>query len=234
MRQAMKSRLPYFVLGLTALGACASVPPPPMDMRPTASAADHHQIHVTESAERLEVAVSPGDMTLSHGDRARLNAFAGGYLRYGHGALVMSTPSGGSNADAASILANETRRSLVDAGVSYAAVAGSSYDASGRANAPIIVSFARYEAHAPECAPLWEQDLAHQSNNQPWESFGCATQANLAAMVEDPADLLHPRDEDPRDSGRRDTVMDAYRAGEQTHAERTSDERIQISNAVGQ
>ena len=230
----MKSRLPYFVLGLTALGACASVPPPPVDMRPTASAADQHQIQVRESAERLEVAVSPGDVALSHGDRARLNAFAGGYLRYGHGALVLSTPSGGSNADAASVLANETRRALVASGISYAAVAGSSYDATGRANAPIIVSFARYEAHAPECAPLWEQDLAHHSNTPPGESFGCATPATLAAMVEDPADLLHPRDEDPRDSGRRDTVLDAYRAGEQTHAERSSDERIVISNSVGQ
>ena len=228
----MKSRLPFFLLGLTALGACASVPPPPEGMRPTSSAADLHRIQVTEGSERLEVPVSSSDVMLTPADRAQLQRFAGGYLRYGHGALVLSTPSGGANADAASILANETRRALVDAGVSYAAVAGSSYDASGRADAPIIVSFARYEAHAPECAPLWEQDLAHQSNNQPWESFGCATQANLAALVEDPADLLRPRAEDPRDSGRRDTVMDAYRDGEQTHAPRSNDERIQISNAV--
>jgi pilus assembly protein CpaD len=230
MRRAMNSRLPLFVRGLTALGACASVPPPPEGMRPTASVADLHPIRVSEVAERLEVPVASG--ALSAADRAQLQRFAGGYLRYGHGAVVLSTPSGGANADAASVLANETRRALVEAGVSYAAVAGSSYDASARADAPIIVSFARYEAHAPECAPLWEQDLAHQSNNQPWESFGCATQANLAALVEDPADLLHPRAEDPRDSGRRDTVMEAYRAGEQTHAPRSGDERIQISDAV--
>mgnify|MGYP000184439934 FL=1 len=51
-------------------------------------------------------------------------------------------------------------------------------------------------------------------------------------MVEDPADLDHPRDMAARDSGRRDTVMEAYRAGEQTHAERSSDERVTISNAV--
>lgn len=228
----MKARLPLFVLGLSALGACASVPPPMTDMRATPTAADMHRIEVTQGWERLEMPVSSADLSLPADARSQLQRFAGGYLRYGHGALVLSTPSGGSNSDAASILANETRRALVEAGVSYAAVAGSSYDASGRADAPIIVSFSRYEAHAPECAPLWEQDLAHQSNNQPWESFGCATQANLAAMVEDPADLLRPRDEDPRDSGRRDTVMDAYRAGETTHAPRSNDERVAISNAV--
>ena len=232
MRHVMKSRLPFFIAGLSALGACASVPPPPEGIRATASAADLHRIEVTQSSERMEVPVASGDTALSPASRAHLHAFAGGYLRYGHGALVLSTPSGGANAEAASVMANETRRALVDAGVSYAAVAGSTYDASGRADAPVIVSFSRYEAHAPDCAPLWEQDLAHQSNNQPWASFGCATQANLAALVEDPADLLRPRAEDARDSGRRDTVMDAYRAGEQTHAPRSSDERIAISNAV--
>jgi pilus assembly protein CpaD len=228
----MKSRLPYFVIGLTALGACASVPEPPADFRPTPTTADHHEIQVTEGLERVEVPVAAGDVALSGPTREQLQRFAGGYLRYGHGALVLSTPSGGANSDAASILANETRRALTEAGVSYAAVAGSAYDASGRADAPIIVSFSRYEAQAPECAPLWEQDLAHQSNNQAWASFGCATQANLAAMVEDPADLLRPRAEDPRDSGRRDTVMQAYREGDPTHAERSQDERITISNAV--
>lgn len=228
----MKSRLPLLLISASALTACASVPPPPTGMAPSPTAADNHRVEVTQTAERMEVPVAAGDVALSAGSRAQLRAFANNYLRYGHGALVLSTPSGAGNSDAASIVANETRMSLVDSGVSYAAVAGSSYDASGDAAAPIIVSFARYEAQAPECAPLWEQDLAHQSNNQPWASFGCATNFNLAAMVEDPADLDHPRDAEARDGGRRDVVMGHYRAGEQTHAERSNDERATISNAV--
>ncbi len=226
----MKARLPLLALGLSALGACASVPAPPAGLQPTPSTADYHRIEVTQTAERLEVPVAVG--SLSPTARQQLRAFASGYLRYGHGALVLSTPSGAPNSDDASVLANETRNALVEAGISYAAVAGSTYDASASPNAPIIISFSRYEAQAPECAPLWEQDLAHQSNNQAWASFGCATQANLAAMIEDPADLMRPRAEDPRDSARRGVVMDAYRAGETTHSERTNDERIQISNAV--
>jgi pilus assembly protein CpaD len=226
----MKTRLPLLALGLSALGACASVPAP--DGPPVSSYADRHRIEVTQTAERVEIPVASGQDELSPSARASLRAFAGNYLRYGHGALVMSSPSGAANADAASVVANEARMALVESGVSYAAVAGSTYDAAGAGDAPIIVSFARYEAQAPECAPLWEQDLGHQSNNQPWESFGCATQANLAAMVEDPADLLRPRDADPRDSGRRDAVMEAYRNGDATHADRTADERVTISNAV--
>lgn len=226
----MKSRLPLFLLGLSALGACASVPEP--QGPPVASAADRHRITVTQSSERLELPVTAGDVAVESGERAQLRAFASGYLRYGHGALVLTTPAGGANAEAASMVAADARRALVDAGVSYAAIAASTYDASASTDAPIVVSFARFEAEAPECAPLWEQDLAHQSNNQAWESFGCATQANLAALVEDPADLLNPRAETARDSGRRTTVMDAYRAGETTHAERSADERVSISNAV--
>ncbi|HVK79299.1 MAG TPA: CpaD family pilus assembly protein, partial [Verrucomicrobiae bacterium] len=176
--------------------------------------------------------VASGDAALSPGARAQVRNFASGYLRYGHGAMILSTPSNAANSDSASLLANETRMALVEAGVSYVAVAGSTYDAAGAGDAPIVLSFARFEAEAPECAPLWEQDLAHQSNNQPWESFGCSTNANLAAMIEDPADLLRPRDMDPRDSNRRGTVMEAYRAGTQTHAERSNDERVSISDAV--
>lgn len=228
----MKLRLPTLLLGLGALGACASVPPPDMNMPATASAADVHRITVTESAQRLEIPVAANATTLSAQERAGLRDFANSYLRVGHGALVLSTPAAGPNAQAAANLANEARITLADAGVSYAAIASSSYDAAERVDAPLMISFSRFEAVAPECAPLWEQDLAHQSNNQPWESFGCATQANLAALIEDPRDLLGPRNEDPRDGGRRAAVIQAYRAGEQTHAERSNDERVSISNAV--
>lgn len=226
----MKTRLPLFILGVSALSACASVPTP--TGAPVAGAMDRHEINVTQGAERLEIPVSTGAAALPADAQAQLSGFASGYLRYGHGALILSTPSGSANSDSASVLANETRRALVDAGVSYAAVAGSTYDAAGVADAPLVLTFARFEAQAPDCAPIWEQDLAHQSNNQAWASFGCATQSNLAAMVEDPRDLATPRDMAARDSARRDTVMDAYRAGQQTHAPRSADERATVSNAV--
>lgn len=227
----MTPRLPLFILGLSVLGACAGVPEPDLTRAPMPTAADRHMPSAVQAIQRHEISVAPDQTALSEADRSRLRAFAGDYLRYGHGALVMETPSGGANAEAASQVAADARRTLADAGVSHGAIAGSTRAADGD-SAPILISFDRYEARAPDCAPLWEQDLAHQSNNQPWQSFGCATYANLAALVEDPADLERPRDEAPRDSERRDTVMDAYRAGTQTHAPRSADERIAISNAV--
>ncbi len=227
----MTSRFSLLLLASAAtLGACASVEPPVGP--PVASSVDRHVIAVEESGARMEVPVAAEELSLSAASRADLESFAGAYLRGGHGALIMSTPSGGDNADAAALLAHQTRLALVDRGVPYAAIAGSTYDASGAPSSPIILTFTDYEARAPECAPLYTQDLGHQSNNQPWESFGCATQANLAAMLEDPHDLLAPRDQTPRDGGRRAAVFEAYRAGEQTHATRSADERVAISDAV--
>lgn len=229
----MSPRLPLLLASLSAVSACATMgiaqaPPGP----PRSSAADRHEITVEQTAERLEIEVAGEASSLSPKSQSDIDAFASGYLRYGHGALILSTPEGGANASAAARLSNEARSALVNAGVSYAAIASSTYDATGQADAPIVVSFARFEARAPECAPLWEQDLAHQSDNRPWDSFGCATQANLAALVEDPSDLLRPRAEDPRDSNRRATVFEAYRAGEPTHAQRSSDERVTISDVA--
>jgi pilus assembly protein CpaD len=227
----MSSRLPFMLIGLSALGACAtSVAPPPGPV--VATAADQHRIEVTQTTARMEIDVDPASAVLTDKAKDDLNTFASAYLRLGHGALILSTPSGGANADAASAVAGQARMALVTAGVSYGAVAGSTYDASGEPHAPVIVTFARFEAQAPECAPIYTQDLAHQMDNQPYASFGCSMQANLAAMIEDPNDLLQPRDMDPRDSGRRDTVMGHYRAGEVTHATRDNDERVTISTAI--
>ncbi|MEQ1819439.1 MAG: CpaD family pilus assembly protein [Terricaulis sp.] len=227
----MKSRLPLLLLGVSALGACAGIPKPEVASAPLASQVDRYEPTAEAAVQRLELNVAPGQMQLAANERAQLSAFANDYLRYGHGPLALETPSGGANSDSASVLAADARRALADAGVSYAAIAGSTRDAGGE-SMPILVSFNRFEAQAPDCAPLYEQDLAHQSNNQPWASFGCATNFNLASMVEDPADLVRPRDMAARDSERRDTVMDAYRAGAQTHAERSDAERATISNAV--
>ncbi len=226
----MNTKLLLGVSALAALASCAGVPTP--DGPPIATAADRHQIRVEQTGDRLDVAVASDELMLPVTDQAQIADFAARYLRVGHGPLIMSIPSGGANADAAARIAHETRMRLVESGVPYAAISGAAYDGSQANGAPVVLSFTRFEAFAPECAPLWTQDLAHQSNNQPYESFGCSAQANLAAMIDDPHDLIEPRDEQARDGGRRAVVLDHYRRGEPTAATRTNDERVTISNAV--
>jgi pilus assembly protein CpaD len=144
---------------------------------------------------------------------------------------MISTPVGTADPTPVRLAAQEARLALAEAGVSPAALALSTYDGGGSASAPIVLSFTRYEAIAPDCRPLWEQNLA-QNRHQAHESFGCATAANLAAMIEQPGDLLAPREESPRDAARRAAVLEAYRQGQPTHAVRSADERVAVSTAV--
>jgi len=44
--------------------------------------------------------------------------------------------------------------------------------------------------------------------------YGAREQRNLAAMVDNPADLVQPRGESPSYSARRSTVIDKYRKGQ--------------------
>ncbi|MGE0045128.1 MAG: CpaD family pilus assembly protein [Hyphomonadaceae bacterium] len=232
----MKMRLLSTVAGLAALSglaACATTAPPEVMNHRGPTLADNHQISVLEGTERMEIPVAPGDMALSFQAQGDLQRFAALYSRQGHGPIVISTPQGSENSDEAARIAQQARMTLSQSGVPYGAIAGAIHESQPGENAPVIVSFMLYEAHAPECAPIWSQDLAHPAGNTAtYESFGCSAAANLAAMIEDPRDLLRPRDETPRDAARRAVVLGHYREGEVTASDRSEDERVRVSDAV--
>jgi pilus assembly protein CpaD len=60
--------------------------------------------------------------------------------------------------------------------------------------------------------------------------YGCASQRNLAAMVDDPADLVQPRAETPIYGGRRSTVLDKFRRGEVSGTAAQNAEKGKISD----
>jgi len=89
---------------------------------------------------------------------------------------------------------------------------------SRKALATIKLNYSKMVAEAGPCG-LWPHDLGpsadpfYASNKNYW-NHGCATQRNLASMVENPADLVQPRGEAPPSAGRRQVVYDKYRKGE--------------------
>jgi pilus assembly protein CpaD len=226
----MQSKTSLAVLLTLSLAACAT-PKMVKEGKSVPTEADLHEITVTQSGVRLEVPVG-ADGAVGAESAAQLNEFGVNYRALGHGPLMVSTPTGSGDADAAARVAQAVRLQLVNNGVSYAAIAGSSYEASGKATAPIVLTFTRFEAEAPDCRPLWETNLANAFDNRATKNFGCSVNANLAAMISDPADLKGPRPEEPRDAARRDVVLGKYREGEPTGATRSADERATISNAI--
>lgn len=226
----MRLETPLALILVLSAAACAT-PDMVAQNKSVATSADLHEITVTQSGQRLEIPVASGG-AMSAESAAMVQEFGAGYRAVGHGPLMVSTPSGGANSDAAARMAQATRMALVDSGVPFAAIAGATYDAGAAASAPVILTYNRFEAAAPTCAPVWSENLADATSNNSTALFGCAMKANLAAMISDPADLNGPRPTDPRDAARRDVVLDKYRNGEPSGATRSEDEKVVISNAV--
>jgi translation elongation factor EF-Ts len=79
-------------------------------------------------------------------------------------------------------------------------------------------------AVAAECGKDWSENLSFAPRNLSWPEFGCSSQHNLAAIVEDPRDLERPRTLDKPDALRRSDMLQKYRKGEPTFTKRTSNE----------
>jgi pilus assembly protein CpaD len=85
---------------------------------------------------------------------------------------------------------------------------------------------------------MWPHDLGptidgeHNENLEYW-NFGCASQRNLAAQVDNPADLVQPRGEDPTYTQRRTMVLEKYRRGEEPATVYANPDKGKISDVGG-
>ncbi len=175
-----------------------------------------HPITVETDVSTLNVGVVPGQPGITPSDRAAIEGFAAAWRQRGQGPLTISTPSGSPNDGAAAVALSDVRDLLNSNGVGPADLAYTPYRASGAdGSAPLILSFKHYVARPTACGN-WTKDAGYDPSNGLMPNHGCATQNNLAAMVANPADLLGPRQMGPADPGRRNTVLEKYRAGEQT------------------
>jgi len=96
---------------------------------------------------------------------------------------------------------------------------------------PIRVSYQRVRANIEKCNESWG-DLTKTGSNRPYANFGCVTNSNIAAMIDNPADILRPRTSDPASSQRRDVVIERYRAGQATSSEKEADSDVSISGVA--
>ncbi|MHA7774860.1 CpaD family pilus assembly protein [Roseibium sp. M-1] len=179
-----------------------------------------HPIVVTEEPETLDLPIGRNTRRLHGPVEDTITAFAADSRRRGDGSVEILVPSGGANEAAVHSVTPEIREALQRGGLARTRISTRTYavqDAS--ADAPIRLSFARMQATAGECGD-WPRNIGGGFGpNVNYENFGCATQANLAVMVENPSDLLTPRASTPADQMRRATVFEKYRKGEITAAE---------------
>lgn len=210
-----------FALGLMAiaalglLGGCASADRSPAADIHAATAADQYPLKAREIPGELKLAVHSGG--LSPAQRDALADLADRWTESGGGDVLIRVPSAGSDPRAADLTSGEAMDFLGAMGVPPARIHRVSYAPAAPGEAPIVVAYRTYRALVPRCGLEWE-NLTSNGQNRPMKNFGCATSANLAAQIANPADIAGTRTLDATDAGRRTTVIEAYRQGKSTAA----------------
>jgi pilus assembly protein CpaD len=189
------------------------------------------QFAITVSQSPDEILLAPHPEGLSNAQADALSALVGRWRDTGAAVITIRAPSGGQGEAYRSIAAIEA--ALEDEGVRADQVRITGYDAGPRPGAPIAVGYMGYQAKGPECGREWKSFTA-SANNSVNNNFGCATTANIAAMIANPADLMAPRPMDPSDAGRRENIIGKYRQGALTSSAKDPQANGAVSQTIGQ
>lgn len=195
-----------------------------------------HPIVIQESERTVNVFVGSGRGGLSASQRADVIGLAETWLREGTGVIVAEVPTGTPNARTAADASREVVALLAGAGVPPRAITVRNYrPADPRQFATIRLNYPKITATAGPCG-VWPEDLGPSIknkgylDNKPYYNLGCANQRNLAAMVDNPSDLVQPRAETPAYTSRRNVAFDKYRKGSSTTTLYPEADRAKLSD----
>jgi pilus assembly protein CpaD len=178
-----------------------------------------HPIAIQEANRSVDVFVGNSRGGLTASQRADVIGLAQTWLREGTGSINADVPVGTPNARAAADSFREIQALLAGAGVPPRGIIVRNYHPDDpRQLATIRLNYPKIIATAGPCG-LWPEDLGPSIknpsylDNKPYYNLGCAYQHNLAAMVDNPADLVQPRSETPPYTARRVMAYEKYKKG---------------------
>ena len=153
----------------------------------------NHPITLQEREKTADIPVSRNDTKLSLPQRSIVQNAVDGYRRQGSGMVFILLPEGSANQTAAYRISTDIAAILRKGGVLASNIATQSYQVNNpQISAPVRISYYAMTAGTGPCG-RWPADMLSTSENKHYANFGCATQANLAAQVANPADFLGPR-----------------------------------------
>jgi pilus assembly protein CpaD len=193
-----------------------------------------HPIVVREGAQNIDILLGRNRGGLTPSQRADVVSFAQAWRKESGSGIIIEIPKGGPTDHAAAEAAREIRSIFAAVGVPANAIFARSYHPPKTSLASIRLNYTKLTADAGPCGE-WPDDLGPSWNsvytsNQPYWNFGCASQRNLAAMVDNPADLVQPRGEIPAYAPRRSVVLDKYTKGTNPSGTYTGYETGKISD----
>lgn len=194
-----------------------------------------HPIAIKEGARTVELFIGSARGSLTPVQRADIANFAQQWKREATGGVIIGVPVGGRNAVAARDTVPEIQSLLVAAGVAPGAIRVQQERLAdpGRLGTVRLI-YPKMVATAGPCG-LWPEDLGPAPGrtyreNRPYYNFGCANQRNLAAMIDNPADLVQPRSETAAYTVRRNAAFEKYRKGEPTTTNYPEAEKAKLSD----
>ena len=221
-----------------ALGACThteeavTVTGYPNDYR------QRHPIVIQEADRSIVIFVGHARGGLSASQRADVIGLAQVWLREGTGAINADVPVDTPNARAAADSFREIQSLLAAAGVPPRGIIIRRYHPEDpRQMATIRLSYPKISAVAGPCG-LWPDDLGPSIKNKSYYenksyyNFGCAYQRNMAAMIDNPSDLVQPRSETPAYTTRRTTAFEKYRKGTTSTTSYPEAEKAKLSDTA--
>jgi pilus assembly protein CpaD len=195
-----------------------------------------HPIAVEDANHSIVVFVGQGRGGLSAEQRADVMGLAQSWQHEGTGAINVDVPVNTPNARAATDSLREIQAMFAAAGVPPRGLVVRRYHPEDpRHFAAIRLSYPRLQATAGPCG-LWPGDLGpsiknpEYFENKDYYNFGCAYQRNMAAMVENPSDLVQPRPETPAYTQRRTAAFEKYRKGNATATTYPEAEKAKLSD----
>jgi pilus assembly protein CpaD len=195
-----------------------------------------HPIAVQEGNRSIVIFVGHARGGLSGPQRNDVMGLAQTWVREGTGGIIADVPVNTANARAASATYREIRSILAAGGVPSSAIMLRQYQPEDPRTFPTIkLSYPKISAVAGPCG-LWPEDLGPSlqdtgyNENRQYHNFGCATQRNLAAMVDNPADLEQPRPETPAYTMRRNAAFEKYRKGVSTTTTYPESDKAKLSD----
>jgi pilus assembly protein CpaD len=195
-----------------------------------------HPIAIREADQSVVIFVGHARGGLSASQRADVMGLAQSWLHEGTGAITVDLPVDTPNARAAADSFREIHALLAAAGVPARGIVVHNYHPEDpRQMATIRLNYPKISAVAGPCG-LWPEDLGPSIKdksyfeNKSYYNFGCANQRNMAAMVDNPSDLVQPRPETAAYTARRTQSFEKYRKGTTTTTNYPEADKAKLSD----